>query len=132
MGRRARRILGTWLWALVVGALAFIWVFPLLWAFTTSLRPPGQIGNDIASLWLGGMVPYLASAFGRFLLRQTIRSSPRPLERVAVIDGSCTLRTTWDVFHSLTKPSLFAFSCVTVVYHYDALLCLLTISDTEW
>ena len=52
MRRRSREILGTSAWALLVGALAFVWVFPLLWAFTTSLRPPGQLGSQIASLWV--------------------------------------------------------------------------------
>jgi len=221
MGRRARRILGTWLWALVVGALAFIWVFPLLWAFTTSLRPPGQIGNDIASLWvhhpslanfteawsdapflrlyyntavvvfgilgvqvvtitlaaytfarmefwgrdflfrvfllqlmvapsalifpnfqtirslgllntrLGIMIPYFASAFGTFLLRQTFRSVPRDLEDAAVIDGCGTLQTIWNVFLPLAKPTLVAFSIVSVVYHYNEFLWPLIITDTE-
>ena len=221
MGRRPRRILGTWLWALVVGALAFIWVFPLLWAFTTSFRPPGQLGTEIASLWvhhpslanfteawsdapflrlyyntavvvfgilgvqvvtitlaaytfarmefwgrdflfrvfllqlmvapsalifpnfqtirslgllntrLGIMIPYFASAFGTFLLRQTFRSVPRDLEDAAVIDGCGTLQTIWNVFLPLAKPTLVAFSIVSVVYHYNEFLWPLIITDTE-
>ena len=218
---RPRRILGTWLWALVVGALAFIWLFPLLWAFTTSLRPPGQLGSEIASLWvhhpslanfkeawsdapflrlyyntavvvfgilgvqlvtitlaayafarmefwgrdllfrvfllqlmvapsalifpnfqtirslgllntrLAIMIPYFASAFGMFLLRQTFRSVPRDLEDAAVIDGCSTLQTIWNVFLPLAKPTLVAFSIVSVVYHYNEFLWPLIITDTE-
>src|SRR5579875_2927500 len=49
---RLSRTLATGAWALGVGAVAFFWVFPLLWAFATSLRPPGQLGSALASLWV--------------------------------------------------------------------------------
>ncbi|TMJ10080.1 MAG: carbohydrate ABC transporter permease [Bacillati bacterium ANGP1] len=214
-------MLGTCVWALLVGALAFVWVFPLLWAFTTSLRPPGQLGSQIASLWvhhpsfanfteawsdapflrlyyntavvvfgilavqlvtitlaayafarlefwgrdllfrvfllqlmvapsalifpnfqtikslgllntrLGIMIPYFASAFGTFLLRQTFRTVPRDLEDAAAIDGCGSLQTIWNVFLPLAKPTLVAFSIVSVVYHYNEFLWPLIITDTE-
>ncbi|TMI78995.1 MAG: carbohydrate ABC transporter permease, partial [Bacillati bacterium ANGP1] len=221
MRRRPLAILGTCVWALLVGALAFVWVFPLLWAFTTSLRPPGQLGSQIASLWvhhpsfanfteawsdapflrlyyntavvvfgilavqlvtitlaayafarlefwgrdllfrvfllqlmvapsalifpnfqtikslgllntrLGIMIPYFASAFGTFLLRQTFRAVPRDLEDAAAIDGCGSLQTIWNVFLPLAKPTLVAFSIVSVVYHYNEFLWPLIITDTE-
>ncbi len=218
---RRRRPVGTWVWSLAVGTLAFIWVFPLLWAFTTSLRPQGELGSQIASLWvhhptlsnfteawsdapflrlyyntavvvfgilavqlvtitlaayafarlefwgrdllfrvfllqlmvapsalilpnfvtlrtlgllntrLGIMIPYFASAFGTFLLRQAFRAVPRDLEDAAAIDGCNSLQTIWHVFLPLARPTLIAFSIVSVVYHYNEFLWPLIITDTE-
>ncbi len=218
---RSRRVIGTAVWALAVGALAFIWVFPLLWALATSLRPPGQLGGQIASLWvhhpslanfaeawsdapflrlyyntavvvfgilavqlvtitlaayafarldfwgrsllfrlfllqlmvapsalilpnfvtlrslgllntrLGIMIPYFASAFGTFLLRQAFRSVPRDLEDAAAIDGCHSLQTIWHVFVPLARPTLIAFSIVSIVYHYNEFLWPLIITDTD-
>jgi sn-glycerol 3-phosphate transport system permease protein len=216
---RRRVMIGVW--ALGVGALAFVWIFPLLWAFATSLRPPGQLGSQIASLWvhhptlgnfreawsdapflrlyyntavvvfgilavqlvtitlaayafarrefwgrdvlfrlflvqlmvapsalilpnfvtlrtlgllntrLGIMIPYFASAFGTFLLRQAFRGVPRDLEDAAAIDGCTSLQTIWHVFVPLARPTLVAFSIVSVVYHYNEFLWPLIITDTE-
>jgi sn-glycerol 3-phosphate transport system permease protein len=219
--RRTTAALAAGVWAVLVGALAFVWVFPLLWAFATSFRPPGELGSQMASLWvhqpslanfreawadapflrlyyntavvvfgilgvqlmtitlaafafarqdfpgrellfrlfllqlmvapaalifpnfltvkslgllntrLGIMIPYFASAFGTFLLRQTFRAVPRDLEDAAVIDGCTTLQTIWHVFLPLAKPTLVAFSIVSVVYHYNEFLWPLIITDTE-
>jgi len=204
MSVRASNRISTICWALGVGALAFIWMFPLLWAFSTSLRAPGQLGSQIASLWvhhptlsnfrdawgdapflrlyyntavvvfgilavqlvtitlaayafarlefagrevlfrlfllqlmvapsslilpnfvtlrtlgllntrLGIMIPYFASAFGTFLLRQAFRGVPRDLEDAAAIDGCNALQTIRHVFIPLAKPTLVAFSIVSV------------------
>jgi sn-glycerol 3-phosphate transport system permease protein len=219
--RQAARGLRTTVWAAGVGALAFIWVFPLLWAVATSFRPPGSLGSQIASLWvqhpslanfreawseapfvrlyyntavvvfgilgaqlvtitlaayafarlefpgrdllfrlfllqlmvapsslilpnfvtiktlgllntrLGIMIPYFASAFGTFLLRQAFRGVPRDLEDAAAIDGCGTFQTLWHVFVPLARPTLIAFSIVSVVYHYNEFLWPLIITDTD-
>ena len=217
---RTRQVV-TVLWALGVGVLAFIWVFPLLWAFSMSLRAPGQLGGEIASLWvhhptpvnfreawsdapflrlyyntavvvfgilamqlvtitlaayafarlefwgrdllfrvfllqlmvapsalilpnfvtlrtlgllntrLGIMIPYFASAFGTFLLRQAFRGVPRDLEDAAAIDGCNALQTIWHVFVPLARPTFLAFSIVSIVYHYNEFLWPLIVTNTE-
>ncbi len=219
--QRRRQGISTWIWALGVGALAFVWVFPLLWAVATSLRPAGQLGSQIASLWvqhptlanfleawseapflrlyyntavvvfgilgvqlvtitlaayafarltfrgrdllfrlflvqlmvapsslilpnfitlrtlglldtrLGIMIPYFASAFGTFLLRQAFRNVPKELEDAAAIDGCNRLQTIWHVFVPLARPTLVAFSIVSVVYHYNEFLWPLIITNTD-
>jgi sn-glycerol 3-phosphate transport system permease protein len=219
--RRFARQFATAVWVLGVAALAFIWVFPLLWAISTSFRPPGSLGSQIASLWvhhpslanfreawgsapflrlyyntavvvfgvlgaqlvtitlaayafarmefpgrdlffrlfllqlmvapsslilpnfvtiktlglldtrLAIMIPYFASAFGTFLLRQAFRGVPRDLEDAAAIDGCTTFQTLWNVFLPLARPTLIAFSIVSVVYHYNEFLWPLIITDTD-
>lgn len=221
MKRRAAKQFTTALWALGVGGLAFIWVFPLLWAIATSFRPPGSLGSQIAALWvqhpslanfreawgsapflrlyyntavvvfgilaaqlvtitlaayafarmefpgrellfrlfllqlmvapsslilpnfvtiktlgllntrLAIMVPYFASALGTFLLRQAFRGVPRDLEDAAAIDGCTTFQTLRLVFIPLARPTLIAFSIVSVVYHYNEFLWPLIVTDTD-
>ncbi len=215
------RTIGTGFWALGVGGLAFVWVFPLLWAVATSLRPAGELGNQMASLWvphatfsnfveawsaapflrlyyntavvvfgilavqlttitlaayafarltfwgrdllfrlflvqlmvapsslilpnfitlrmlglldsrLGIMIPYFASAFGTFLLRQAFRNVPKELEDAAAIDGCSRLQTIWHVFVPLARPTLVAFSIVSLVYHYNEFLWPLIVTNTD-
>lgn len=221
MPPRAARKLVVAAWVAGMGALAFIWVFPLLWAFSASLRAPGQLGGQIASLWvshptlgnftdawhdapflrlyyntavvvfgilavqlvtitlaayafgrlefwgrdvlfrlfllqlmvapsslilpnfvtlrmlglldtrLGIMIPYFASAFGTFLLRQAFRNVPQDLPDSAAVDGANTLQTIWYVFVPLARPTLLAFSIVSIVYHYNEFLWPLIITNTE-
>jgi sn-glycerol 3-phosphate transport system permease protein len=218
--RTVRRIAAA-AWMAGIGALAFIWVFPLLWAFSASLRAPGELGGQIASLWvshatlgnfwdawhdapflrlyyntavvvfgilavqlvtitlaayafarlefwgrdvlfrlfllqlmvapsslilpnfvtlktlglldtrLGIMIPYFASAFGTFLLRQAFRTVPRDLEDSAAVDGCNAVQTIWYVFVPLARPTLMAFSIVSIVYHYNEFLWPLIITNTE-
>jgi sn-glycerol 3-phosphate transport system permease protein len=221
MSPRAQRHLFTICWALGVSAVALIWVFPLLWVLSASLRAPGQLGGQLASLWvqhptlgnfrdawhdapflrlyyntavvvfgilavqlvtitlaayafarlefwgreglfrlfllqlmvapsalilpnfetlrvlglldtrLGIMVPYFASALGTFLLRQAFRGVPRDLEDAASIDGCTALQTLQHVFVPLAKPTLIAFSIVSIVYHYNEFLWPLIVTNTE-
>ena len=65
------------------------------------------------------MAPYIASAFGTFLLRQTFRQVPRELEEAAKMDGCNTLQTLWHVFLPLARPTLIAFGLVSISYHWN-------------
>src|SRR5438552_8297924 len=59
---------------------------------------------------LGVMAPYLASAFGTFLMRQTFKSIPRDYEEAALIDGARWWQVLWHVLLPLARPGLVAFS----------------------
>ena len=63
---------------------------------------------------LGVMVPYLASAFGTFLMRQTFKSIPRDYEEAALLDGARWWQVLWHVLLPLARPGLVAFSIVSV------------------
>lgn len=79
---------------------------------------------------LGIMIPYFASAFGTFLLRQAFRGIPRDLEHAAALDGCNSLQTIWHVFVPLARPTLIAFSIVSIVFHYNEFLWPLIATDT--
>lgn len=76
------------------------------------------------------MAPYLASAFGTFLMRQTFKSIPRDFEDAAVIDGANWLQVLWHVLLPLAKPALVAFSIVSVVAHWNEFLWPLMVIDS--
>ena len=71
---------------------------------------------------LGVMAPYLASAFGTFLMRQTFKSIPRDYEEAALIDGARWWRVLWHVLLPLARPGLVAFSIVSVCAHWNEFL----------
>ena len=71
---------------------------------------------------LGVMLPYFASAFGTFLMRQTFRQIPRDFEEAAVIDGAHWWQTLWHVLLPMAKPGLIAFSLVSLMAHWNEFL----------
>lgn len=58
--------------------------------------------------YLGLVLPFLASAFGTFLLRQAFLQFPMELRDAAVIDGCGHWRLLWRVIVPLAKPSIAA------------------------
>jgi sn-glycerol 3-phosphate transport system permease protein len=81
------------------------------------------------TLW-AVMVPYWASAFGTFLMRQTFRGIPRDFEDAAEIDGCTLLQTLRYVLLPLAKPALIAFAIVSVVAHWNEFLWPLMVIDS--
>lgn len=79
----------------------------------------------------GIIVPYAASAFGTFLLRQTFKQVPQDLEDAAFIDGCGPLKTLWLVFVPLARPTLVAYGLVTVSYHWNNFFWPLIITNRD-
>ena len=59
-------------------------------------------------------LPYVASAFGIFLLRQTFKSIPKELDDAARMEGASTLQTIWRVYLPLARPIYVAYGLVSV------------------
>lgn len=70
----------------------------------------------------GIMAPYLASAFGVFLMRQTFRTIPRDYEEAALVDGASRLTIIFRVLLPLARPGLVAFAIVSVTAHWNEFL----------
>ncbi|PRX17785.1 sn-glycerol 3-phosphate transport system permease protein [Orenia metallireducens] len=79
---------------------------------------------------LGIMIPYFATAFGIFLLRQRFKSVPYELEEVAKLEGCGILETIWKVYVPLAKPTYIAFGLVSVSYHWSSFLWPLIVTDS--
>lgn len=80
---------------------------------------------------IGAMaLPYMASAFGIFLLRQTFKTIPRELEEAARIEGCGTLGVLWRVYVPLAKPTYLAYALVSVSHHWNNFLWPLIVTNT--
>jgi sn-glycerol 3-phosphate transport system permease protein len=75
-------------------------------------------------------LPYMASAFGIFLLRQAFRQVPRELEEAAIVEGCGTLAILWRVYVPLAKPTYIAYGLTSVSYHWNNFLWPLVITNT--
>jgi sn-glycerol 3-phosphate transport system permease protein len=76
------------------------------------------------------MAPYLASAYGTFLLRQTFKGIPKELEEAAALDGCGTLRFLLHVAIPLALPGYLAFGLVSITYHWNEFFWPLVVTET--
>jgi multiple sugar transport system permease protein len=75
-------------------------------------------------------VPWLASAFGIFLMRQFFLGLPAELEEAALIDGCGRWRTFRSIVLPLAKPALTTLAIITLLWSWNDLLWpLVAISD---
>ncbi|CAG7617340.1 carbohydrate ABC transporter permease [Paenibacillus allorhizosphaerae] len=79
---------------------------------------------------LGIMIPYFASAFGTFLLRQTFKSVPYELEEAARMDGCNVLQIIMKVYAPLAIPSIISFGIVSISHHWNAFLWPLIVTNS--
>ena len=75
-------------------------------------------------------LPYIASAFGIFLLRQTFKTVPKELDEAARVEGCTPLQVLWKVYVPLAKPVYLAFALVSVSYHWNNFLWPLIITNS--
>ena len=76
------------------------------------------------------MAPYLASAFGTFLLRQTFKGIPKELEEAAALDGCGGFRFLLHVAIPLALPGYLAFGLVSLTYHWNEFFWPLVVTET--
>ena len=62
-------------------------------------------------------LPYMASAFGIFLLRQTFKTVPRELDEAARVEGAGPLTVLWKLYVPLARPVYIAYALVSFSYH---------------
>jgi len=75
-------------------------------------------------------LPYMASAFGIFLLRQTFKTVPRELDEAARVEGCTPLGVLWKVYVPLARPVYLAYALVSVSYHWNNFLWPLIITNS--
>jgi sn-glycerol 3-phosphate transport system permease protein len=75
-------------------------------------------------------LPYVASAFGIFLLRQAFKTIPRELDDAARLEGAGTLQTIWRVYLPLARPVYVAYGLVSVSYHWNNFLWPLIVTNS--
>jgi sn-glycerol 3-phosphate transport system permease protein len=83
--------------------------------------------------YLGLVLPFLASAFGTFLLRQAFLQFPTELRDAAVIDGCGHWRLLWRVIVPLAKPSIAAVGVYVFLSAWNQYFWpLILIRDSEY
>ena len=75
-------------------------------------------------------LPYFASAFAIFLLRQTFMGIPRELDEAARVEGASALQVLWRVYVPLARPVYTAFALVSVSFHWNNFLWPLIITNS--
>lgn len=75
-------------------------------------------------------LPYFASAFGIFLLRQTFKTVPRELEEAARVEGASPWQVLMKVYVPLARPIYVAYGLVSVSHHWNNFLWPLIITNS--
>ena len=79
---------------------------------------------------LGIGLPYMASAFGIFLLRQTFKTVPKELDDAARVEGCSNMQILWKVYVPLARPTYIAYGLVSISYHWNNFLWPLVITNS--
>ncbi len=74
-------------------------------------------------------LPYFASAFAIFLLRQTFLGVPKELDEAARVEGAGALQILWRVYVPLARPVYLAFELVSVSHHWNNFLWPLVVTN---
>ncbi|MFP4033758.1 MAG: carbohydrate ABC transporter permease [Desulfococcaceae bacterium] len=79
---------------------------------------------------LGIGLPYMASAFGIFLLRQAFKSTPKELEEAARLEGCGVFGVLWKVYMPAARPTYLAYGLVSISHHWNNFLWPLVVTNS--
>ena len=85
---------------------------------------------DLVDTIVGIGLPYMASAFGIFLLRQAFKSTPKELEDAARLEGCGMFGILLKVYVPLARPTYLAFGLVSISHHWNNFLWPLIITNS--
>ncbi len=81
--------------------------------------------------YLGLAAPFVATAFGTFLLRQFFRTIPRELHDAATIDGCSSLRFLITIVLPLARPALGTLAIYSFLQAYNQYLWPLLVTNKQ-
>jgi len=104
-------------------------MFPIYATFLTNFVTVREFGilNSLPAM----IVPFVASGYGTFMLRQAFRQVPTELADSARLDGCGHFGILWHVYLPLVKPTLIAFGIITVVTHWNDYMWPLLVTNSE-
>lgn len=85
----------------------------------------------LSNTYLGVLLPWLANAFGIFLMRQFIRDIPDELIEAARMDGAGEFRIVWQFVVPLLKPAIVTLAVFMFVYSWNNFIWPLSILKSE-
>ncbi|MEO0986415.1 MAG: carbohydrate ABC transporter permease [Cyanobacteria bacterium J06639_14] len=86
-----------------------------------------QLG--LRNTYLGLIFPFIASAFGIFLMRQAFLGIPKELEEAARIDGCSELGIWWNIMIPPTRPALITLAIFVFIGSWSDFLWPLILLD---
>jgi multiple sugar transport system permease protein len=96
----------------------------LLIPYPVLMIPTYRLFNELGIIdtLAAAFVPWLASAFGVFLMRQFFMSMPKELEDAALMDGCNRFKVFWYVILPLAKPALATLAIFTLLGSWNDLI----------
>ncbi|KRA25215.1 hypothetical protein ASD65_12865 [Microbacterium sp. Root61] len=85
----------------------------------------------LSDTYIGVLLPWLANAFGIFLMRQFIMEVPDELIEAARLDGASEFRIVWQFVVPLIKPAVVTLAVFMFVFSWNNFIWPLTILRTE-
>jgi ABC-type glycerol-3-phosphate transport system permease component len=113
------------LFYLILGSL----MVPFQLTFIPNFLLVSQLG--LANTYTGLVIPFMASAFGVFLLRQFFLTLPYELHDAARIDGASNWRYLWQVVVPLSKGAISAFAIFSFLSAWSQYLWPLVITNDQ-
>jgi multiple sugar transport system permease protein/putative chitobiose transport system permease protein len=84
-------------------------------------------GLGLSNTLIGVMIPWVASPFGLFLLKQAFEELPVELEDAARIDGAGHMRIFWSIVLPNVKVPLLTLGLITFLFSWNSFLWPLVI-----
>lgn len=111
--------------------LFYLILASLMVPFELTVIPNFQTITSVgwANTYAGLTVPFLASAFGVFMLRQFFLTVPADLHDAALIDGASNWRYLWQILVPLSKGSIGAFGIFAFLSAWNQYLWPLIITN---
>lgn len=101
----------------------------LFLAYLSIMMVPSQVtlipnfitlkGLGMLNTYWALILPFAATGFGTFLIRQHFLSIPQELFDAATVDGASHLRTLWQICLPLARPALATFGLLTTMWHWN-------------
>lgn len=115
------------------GFIFMLYVIQIMLPLEALIIPNYQIMHTLGlvNTRVAMILPFVASGYGAFLLRQAFKQIPRSLEDAAIIDGCGHFRFIWNVLLPLSKPTLIVFSLISVATHWNDYLWPLIITNSD-
>ena len=106
---------------LTVIPCAYVLVIPLVLMI-------GRLG--LLNTYTALIIPFMTSALGIFLIRQSLKAVPQDLIDAARVDGANETTILWTILVPQVKPAIAAFAVFSIVSHWnDFLWPLLVVND---
>jgi sn-glycerol 3-phosphate transport system permease protein len=125
--------LRNFLFILFLSTLMVPWEASIIPNFQTVQMMGDVLGGQILRLdsYQALTIPFLASAFGTFLMRQHFLTIPLELRDAAAIDGYGHLRFLWHVLLPLSKPALGTLAVFSFLQAWNQYLWPLLVTNSD-